>query len=292
MKVSIVTTAYNVEPYIDKCVKSILAQSHKDFELIIVNDSSTDNTEKKLNKIKDERIRIITHEKNMGAGQARRTGIEAATGDYVITVDGDDWLSVDFIEKLAHVAEVTDADIVSGGITIVWDESYEEVKRFLPRTSEGIQKFVDYKEGKIIFLNNKLVRREMYDLVPYCTRRYCEDTPVALPLLYYANKVVYADTQGYYYRQHEQSLCRRVNQFEEALYKALCSRDCIQFFATKEDEYKGIVSVEELVQYIHTLKHTINGDMLRVYASELLDLLPVMLQLIPSEKKERGKTKN
>ena len=205
MKISIVTTAYNIEAYVEKCLGSLLTQTHEDLEIIVVNDCSTDKTMDIVGKFTDERIKVVNHSQNMGAGWARRTGIGAATGDYVITVDGDDWLAPDFIEALAKNAEETDADIVSGGITSVWSEDYEEVKRFLPHVSEGMQKFKDYGNKKIVFLNNKLVRRSMYDTVPYSTRRYCEDTPVILPLLYLANKVSYVDTQGYYYLQHDKS---------------------------------------------------------------------------------------
>ena len=112
MKISIVTTAYNIEAYVEKCLESLLAQTHKDIEIIVVNDCSTDKTLDIVAKFTDERIKVVNHSQNMGAGWARRTGIAAATGDYVITVDGDDWLAPDFIEALAKNAEETDADIV------------------------------------------------------------------------------------------------------------------------------------------------------------------------------------
>lgn len=280
MKISIVTTAYNIEAYVEKCLESLLAQTHKDIEIIVVNDCSTDKTMDIVCKFTDERIKVVNHSQNMGAGWARRTGIGAATGEYVITVDGDDWLAPDFIEALAKNAEETDADIVSGGITYVWDDTYEEVKRFLPHISEGMQKFADYGNKKIVFLSNKLVRRTMYDTVPYSTRRYCEDTPVILPLLYYANKVSYVDTQGYYYLQHDKSLCRRVNGFEEAMFKALCSQEMQVFFGDKGEEYKGLISVPEYVGWLRTMKATITPQLAQVYRSELGEIMPNLLRLV------------
>lgn len=280
MKVSVVTTAYNIEAYVGKCMDSLLAQTHEDLEIIVVNDCSTDKTMSIVGKYEDERIRTINHPSNLGAGWARRTGIGAATGDYVITVDGDDWLAPDFIEKLAKNAEETGADIVSGGITYVWDDTYEEVKRFLPHVSEGMQKFKDYANQKIVFLNNKLVRRTMYDTVPYSTRRYCEDTPVILPLLYYANMVSYVDTQGYYYLQHDKSLCRRVNAFEEAMFKALCSQEMQVFFGDKGEEYKGLISVPEYVGWLRTMKATITPQLAKMYRSELGEIMPNLLRMM------------
>jgi glycosyltransferase involved in cell wall biosynthesis len=151
MKISIVTTAYNIEAYIKKCLMSLVGQTYEDIEIIVVNDCSTDKTMDIVGMFDDERIKVVNHEKNMGAGWARRTGIAAATGEYVITVDGDDWLSEDFIEKLVKNAEETDADIVSGGITYVYDDNFEQINRYHPRISEGMQKFRDYANKKIIF---------------------------------------------------------------------------------------------------------------------------------------------
>ena len=280
MKVSIVTTAYNIEAYIGKCIDSLLAQTHEDIEIIVVNDCSTDKTMSIVSMFEDERIKVVNHSQNMGAGWARKTGIAACTGDYVITVDGDDWLSEDFIEKLVKNAEETDADIVSGGITYVYDDNFEQINRYLPRISEGMQKFKDYANKKIIFLNNKLVRRSMYDTVPYSTRRYCEDTPVILPLLYYANKVSYVDTQGYYYLQHDKSLCRRVNAFEDALFKALCSQELQVFFGDKGEEYQGLISVPEYIGWLRTMKRTITPKLALYYRSELGEIMPHMLGMI------------
>lgn len=280
MKVSVITTAYNIEAYVEKCLESLLAQTHKDIEIIVVNDCSTDKTMDIIGKFTDERIKVINHSQNMGAGWARKTGIAAATGEYVITVDGDDWLAPDFIEALAKNAEETDADIVSGGITYVWSDTYEEVKRFLPHVSEGMDKFRDYGNKKIVFLNNKLVRRTMYDTVPYSTRRYCEDTPVILPLLYLANKVSYVDVQGYYYLQHDKSLCRRVNAFEEALFKALCSQEMQAFFGDKGKEYQGLISVSEYLGWLRIIKATMTPQLAHIYRSELGEIMPHLLQLV------------
>lgn len=280
MKVSVVTTAYNVEAYIEKCLNSLVNQTYKDLELVVVNDCSTDGTMDIVNRFKDERIKVINHSQNLGAGWARRTGICACTGDYVITVDGDDWLDEDFLEKLAKNAMETNADIVSGGITYVWNETYMEVKRFLPHVSEGMAKFTDYSNGKIVFLNNKLVKRTMYDIVPYSTRRYCEDTPVILPLLYYADKVSYVDTQGYYYLQHGASLCRRVNTFEDALYKALCSQELQIFFNDKPKEYHELISKTEYIGYLKALRQTMTAELAQHYRSELGELAPYLLNIM------------
>ncbi len=280
MKVSVVITLYNVEKYIKQCLDSVINQTYKNLEIVLVDDRGTDGTMDVVSQYKDERIKLLIHPCNMGAGQARKTGIEACTGDYVITVDGDDWLSLDFIEKLVENAKETDADIVSGGMTIVLSDEYEEIKRFLPTVSTGFKKFADYGNQKIVFLANKIVRREMYDKVPYSTRKYCEDTPVILPLLYYANKVSYVDTQGYYYRQHGESLCHRVNAFEQALFKGLCCKDMIDFFNDKGTEYQGLINRQEFVGYLKAIKMYGNEGLYEHYKAELGELMPALLGLV------------
>lgn len=284
-KISIIIPTYNAESYISECLDSILNQTYKNLEIIIVNDCCTDNTMNTINDYNDERLKIINHDTNKGAGASRRTGIESSTGDYVITIDSDDWLSRDFIEKLVDKAVETESDIISGGITVVHRDNYEEIKRFYPRTSEGVQKINDYNNKKIIFLNNKLVRRTMYDQTPYCTWRYCEDTPVVLKLLYHANSVSYADTQGYYYRQRDNSICHKVSQYETHLFKALCSLECIEFFNDKGEEYQNVINRQDLVVFLDTLKTQTTPELREKYCKELAELSGYLLNILVQPKR-------
>ena len=146
--------------------------------------------------------------------------------------------------------------------------------------STGKKKFDDYGNQKIVFLNNKLVRRSMYEKVPYSTRKFCEDTPVILPLLYYANMVSYVDNQGYFYRQHGASLCHRVSTFEQALFKGLCCKDMLDFFADKGDDYQGLISRQEYLGYIKMLKVYGNAELYKHYCKELGELMPSMLNMV------------
>lgn len=112
-KVSIVIAAYNIEDYIERCMDSVMNQSYLNIEIIVVNDGSTDNTLSVLNKIQkqDRRITIITQE-NKGIIEARKKGLYYATGEYVLFIDGDDWLELECIERLYKEATIKNADIV------------------------------------------------------------------------------------------------------------------------------------------------------------------------------------
>ena len=108
--VSIIIPAYNVEKHVEKCVLSALNQSYENIEVIVVNDGSTDNTLNVLNKIRDnDKLKIVT-KNNGGVSAARNTGIEVAHGDYVVFVDGDDYIANDFVEYMLSLATNTKCD--------------------------------------------------------------------------------------------------------------------------------------------------------------------------------------
>ena len=114
--VSIIVPSYNVERYIDKCVASILSQTYKNIELIIVDDGSTDETYAlaKNWRIEDQRV-VVVHQTNQGSGPARNTGLKLARGQYIVFVDPDDWVENELIYSLLHTISKLDVDLVISG---------------------------------------------------------------------------------------------------------------------------------------------------------------------------------
>lgn len=108
--ISVIIPAYNEEKRIKKCIDSVINQTYKNLEIIIINDGSTDNTLDVLNKINDKRLNIITI-KNHGQGHARNLGIEKSTGDLITFVDSDDYIAEDMIEKLYNNMQKNNSDI-------------------------------------------------------------------------------------------------------------------------------------------------------------------------------------
>ena len=110
-KVSVIVPAYNVEKYIGKCVESIMAQTYKNIEIIIVNDGSTDNTSAILENYKnrDDRL-VILHKQNAGVSEARNSGIDISSGDYIVFVDADDYLDSKYLEYMLQLASNVDSD--------------------------------------------------------------------------------------------------------------------------------------------------------------------------------------
>lgn len=112
-KVSIIVPVYNVEKYLKRCVDSIIEQSYKNLEIILVDDGSKDNSFSicKEYESKDSRVRIF-HKENEGLGLTRNYGIEKSTGEYITFVDSDDYLTLDAVETMVEKAAVTNADVV------------------------------------------------------------------------------------------------------------------------------------------------------------------------------------
>ena len=258
IKVSVVITAYNVEKYIKKAINSVLNQTYKNIEIVVVEDCSTDNTLKFIKGLQKSDlafpINLVQHKENVGAGLSRRDGIKASTGDFIMLLDADDWLNKDYIEHLVDRQKETDADIVGGGITYCYEDTDKfETNTFGTTVSEGFQKFMDYNDGKVVFLNNKIVRSTMYDTVEYCDRRYVEDTPVIMKLLYNANKVAYVNEAGYNYLQRNTSLCHVSSRWKHNLFCALCCAELIEWFKDKPEPYKTIFGLGQFVEYLKAM---------------------------------------
>lgn len=116
-KVSIVVPVYNVENYIEACVASLRSQSHRNLEILLVDDGAKDASPAICDRLagEDPRIRVI-HKQNGGAASARNTGIDAATGDYICFVDGDDLVETEYVSHLLGTAEAAGADIAACGL--------------------------------------------------------------------------------------------------------------------------------------------------------------------------------
>ena len=115
---SVIIPVYNAEKYLRKCVKSILSQRYKDFELILIDDGSTDQSFKLCNafQAEDNRVHVI-HKENGGVSSARNRGLDVAQGEYITFIDSDDWINPDLLERL--MAQIGQADMAVGGYTTI-----------------------------------------------------------------------------------------------------------------------------------------------------------------------------
>ena len=205
-KISIIIPVYNTEKYLEKCFSSLLAQSFQDFEIICVDDGSSDGSLRILNEYasRDSRIKVLS-QKNAGQSVARNRALSLAGGEFISFVDSDDYISADFLESLYESVSGNDADIavtsynmVENGSTMVrYDLDCSSESRFekkLPRVLNGM-------------CCNKLFRRsflEKYN-IRFPEGIFYEDNLFLIKALFYSNKVIFINSGCYYYIKHSGS---------------------------------------------------------------------------------------
>lgn len=260
MKTSIVITAYNVEQYIAKSISSAMQEGVG--EIIIVEDKSTDNTLNIIKQIKEDNktdidIIIVENKENVGAGLSRRYGIEKCKNEYILLLDGDDYLDKGFVKELLDKAKETNADIVSGGIKIIKEDGTWTAESYGTCVIEGNEKVSRFWGERIVFMNNKIIRKKLYDLVPYNHRRFVEDTPTIIPILWYANKTAYIDNIGYNYVMRSNSLTHTTNTIKDVIYKGLCWLDLMDFFLEKDKTIFNYVDIPGYIKNLLTIMNNI-----------------------------------
>jgi len=121
-KISLIVAAYNIEDYIERCVKSLINQTFTDIEIVIVNDGSTDGTLDKIKRVikNDNRVKLI-NKKNEGVVAARKTGFINSTGEYILFIDGDDWLDVNTCQICNEKLIEDNYDILYYGYYMAYD---------------------------------------------------------------------------------------------------------------------------------------------------------------------------
>ena len=126
-KISVIVPVYNVEKYLNRCVESIINQTYKNLEIILIDDGSTDASSQMCDAYEDNRI-VVIHKENEGLGLSRNVGISKATGEYILFVDSDDYLDEDMIENLYTDMKENNADTCIGGYKRVYADRVEEYK--------------------------------------------------------------------------------------------------------------------------------------------------------------------
>lgn len=157
VKVSVIIPIYNVEMYLERCLKSVISQSLKNIEIICVDDCSTDNSHNILVDLAeaDSRIKIIKNEHNMGLSETRNNGIRVATGKYIFFLDSDDFININALQELYRLINSEDIDVLFFGYNehVVDCEDIIEHNRinFFPRVLTGKEFFVDcYEKGIVL----------------------------------------------------------------------------------------------------------------------------------------------
>lgn len=208
-EISIIVPVYKVEPYLRKCVDSILAQTFTDFEVILVDDGSPDNSGKICDEYasKDSRVRVI-HKKNGGLSSARNAGIDVARGKYLGFVDSDDYIEKDMYELLYDNIVKEQADLSICGVYDLYANREPKILKTQYMVLSKIEAMKMILEAKVVSVQawNKLYKKEIFDTIRYPEGVITEDAAVILPVLDKTEKVVIDTQQKYYYFHRENSI--------------------------------------------------------------------------------------
>lgn len=213
-KVSIIVPVYNVEKYLRKCIDSLINQTLNDIEIICINDGSTDKSLKILKEYKNKDSRIILlNQENSGQSVARNRGIEIAKGEYLGFVDPDDWIDLDYYEKLYNAAISTNVDIATAGIIRI---TGIKQKKFLQFNEETITENINLKFERCdvpekSYIWNKIYKTQKIKEInlKFEEGRIFEDCIFTPQALFFLGKMVTVPNIYYYYLRRGNSTVKQ-----------------------------------------------------------------------------------
>lgn len=213
--ISVIVTIYNVEKYLPKCIESILNQTYKNLEIVLINDGSTDSSKDICNKYAniDHRIQII-NQNNIGVSAARNNGLKRATGKYIYFMDGDDYIHPQMLEILESCLEsnIYDFAMVSGIITYNINSKFNDIpisfeKKILTQSDlfKGLFNFAEEKEIQYQVVWNKLYRKDIIKNLSF-KRTGSEDTEFNSRVFLQCHNAIYLKLQLYHWVQRSTSI--------------------------------------------------------------------------------------
>ncbi len=232
-KISIIIPVYNCEKYLENCIKSIINQTLKDIEIILINDGSTDKSSDILASFSDSRIKIL-NKKNGGQSSARNIGLDIACGEYIGFVDSDDRVDSDYFEKLYITAKKYNADISMADFIRTGANKHKK------RLNISEEKVYEKVENKIKVANalkegciwNKIYKKEILNNIRFTEGMFFEDGLFTFQALYISNKLVTVPGTYYYYYKNPNSTVKTMDKKKRSD-KAKSKRDILNFIKTK-----------------------------------------------------------
>ncbi len=245
--VSVIVPVFNAEAYIEKCILSIIEQSFKDIEIIIVDDGSDDFSTPILYTFKDldKRIEII-RQKNSGPSVARNVGIQNAKGKYIAFVDADDWIEENYIEKLYESITKNKADIAATSI-IRW-RIYNKKYRICYKKEKVYTKLTDKLRicniPENCYVWNKLYKTSLIKDIKFKPGIFFEDVFWTPEVIKKSDKLVTVPNTNYYYRVNNKSIVKNIQDNKKQLDSYNAHKYIIEFFKMNnifiKEKYKYI----------------------------------------------------
>ncbi|MCI8391817.1 MAG: glycosyltransferase family 2 protein [Roseburia sp.] len=210
VKISVIIPVYNVIDFLKECLGSVLNQTYKNLEIILVDDGSTDGSSQICDeyKKKDRRIQVI-HKENGGLSDARNAGIKIAQGEYFSFIDSDDWIHEDTYRILADKIKQNHADIICFGMIELYENKRNTL--YLPQSAEIVNTEEALKRLMIgtncgPSVCNKLFKRSMFENIQFPVGKISEDIAVIYNIFDHAHQVEFINESFYYYRHRSNSI--------------------------------------------------------------------------------------
>ena len=210
-KISLIAPIYGVEPYIRQFAESALGQTYEDIQFVFVNDGTKDNSMAILDALIEERFahlrpRItIINKENGGLPSARKSGLEAAEGEYILFADSDDWLELDAVERVMSVAERTDADIIYFNLVKEYGGGKQSVKHERTYTAENRLRWIEnmFNYRSFGYTVTKCFRRKLYteNRIVFPKLGMHEDICLMAQIIFYAQSIAQLPEPLYHYRK-------------------------------------------------------------------------------------------
>lgn len=277
MKFSIIVPVYNTERYLEKSIKSILNQSYRDFEVLIIDDCSTDSSSEIVHSLQNEKIKLFKNESNFGLSVSRNVGLQNATGDYILFVDSDDYIEQDALLVVNNlISQNNNPDILYMGV--IEERGKSKLKKY-GYVSEADRIYTRYD-----FLKSELERRNLY--APACLGVYKRDLIIGNKLYFkpgiyhedelwtpqvvdkassiYLSKYVY-----YHYVKRENSITTKKDRTKNGLDMINSCYDLLDIFKNMDDEYlKKLMNNHIAMLY---MKAVCKGKLYRAEYSDKVD---------------------
>lgn len=243
-KVSVCVPIYNVEKYIEKCARSLFEQTLDDIEYIFINDCTPDRSVEILRAVlkeyphREAQTRIIDHTTNQGLAAARNTGLKAATGEYIIHCDSDDWVDTDMYKAMYDKAQAENADIVCCNYT---EERQHKQTEYKYTSSADIHSPHFSIHPLYCAFWNKLIRRDLYtknQIQSFEHINLWEDVGTIIRLLYLCHHVVIVPKALYHYNRTDITLSNTIT-LSKIKEQIRCAQKLEQFFLSKQDTSCG-----------------------------------------------------
>lgn len=213
--ISVIIPVYNVEKYLRKCINSILNQTYKNLEIILVDDGSPDKCGKICDEYREKDLRVhVIHKENGGLSDARNIGIKNATGKYIVFIDSDDWIHPNMIEILFYEIQKSNADISMCMFKYIYEDEMEKnidteyhINSVEILTSEEVlERYYSDSRVPYVVAWNKLYKRDLFQKICYPKGKIHEDEFTTYKLFYDAEKIIVVDAELYFYLQRCNSI--------------------------------------------------------------------------------------